>query len=631
MLKDHAITVLQAIYHVGQKYQRKRAWAALISTVLVFIVLILRRSIDADTLLTTYQLPVDTVLVAYAALIVVMGLAVVVEPTIRRELSDGKSTGAIVVIAGCLSFILTRPLIPDQGFRLSSYPFSLWLVIVHLIALLIVVVTYACSAPDQAPSRRIQRYAILVLIVLGLGLAFLHVASVGRFMRLDFPDEAELASLATSYAERGVLDRSYMASTFGIPDPVAPRYYALMGLWLRAVGISLVTLRVFALLVAAAAVLIVGFVLCRDSSLTLAQRLGGLVIMIASSVFVRTSHDIRQDIGLSVYGALVLAGLFFYFQRSDGQKKWLLLSGAALLVGLESIPVPSLIFAGVVGIIILMQDGFRAWRGGNRWRDLAVYGAGCTFAVAIYAAVRLLPDPAANLDRFLRYNQYYRAFNARSASLFDQLLSNARYSAALSPIELGLILAAIVLAIRSGSRTARLLTAALSIGMVAVPLFGGRSFAYLTLFTPFLAYAAAQALQSQRAVLIGVFVLIPALVAPPMADLAADIKANGNYFEIAEADLLTWQIPPGTTVVANDIFWFTLRPGRRFIGWGGVGIYAQENHIPIDEAFKQLGVDIAICFEPNKDICELVNPTLFEPPTNFVVTRGKYLVYQRKK
>ena len=116
----------------------------------------------------------------------------------------------------------------------------------------------------------------------------------------------------------------------------------------------------------------------------------------------------------------------------------------------------------------------------------------------------------------------------------------------------------------------------------------------------------------------------------PIRDMLTELRADWNAQTLAEADLLTWQIPPDVTVVADDVFWFTLHGDRRFIGWEGVTRYALMHDLAPIDALDALGVEVLICFEADDARCALARSDRFEPPREFIITRGRSLVYIRK-
>ncbi len=578
---------------------------------------------DAETLLTQYNITPSLVQWLYAILFTVLIAVFIYEPQIRHELADGKSLGAAAFLAGLTAIVLVKLNIYSQAFRLSSYPISLWLIIAHLIVLCAIAVALNVSEPSVLPSKRIVRYSILVISILIVVLSAKHLLSVGRFMGWNFLDEPDLANIATSYTATGVGARPYLASTYGIPDPMVSRHYLSTGLWLRAAGISLVTLREFALIVAVVTVLIVAIVLFRVPDMTFLQRLVGIAALIALSPFVRASHSIRPDIGLSVYGALVLMGLLFYFRT--GQRRWIVLLAGALIVGMETVPAAVGILGITVGIILLFYAKHK--RAGLY--DLAIYSIFFIIPVVLYFAIRLLPDIPLDLQRYLNFATVYRSFMSSSMLSLTPLGDHIRSSLVLSPVESVTIIGACIILIKSSEITDRLMVILMLLGVLAVSLIIGGGYLYMVMFSPLAAYIVARVYKGQLTVLIGAFVLLPALLAAPMTDLSAAIQDNSTQAEIAEADLLTRQISQRVTIVAPDIFWFTLHADRQFIGWFGLGLYVQENKISFSEAFDTINIDIAICFEANKDICDLIPPNLFAPPSAFYTPRGKYLIYRR--
>jgi hypothetical protein len=610
-----------------QTFLRSRSISliAVLSTILTLIVLTYRAPVDAEWLIRYYGIDAITLQQFYAGLIAVLLLVVVLEPAVRRELSDGKGTALLIAAAGLIAVLLVRLNFPDQTTRLRVYPFSLWLVIVHLMGLCALLVLLVTEQPLDSPTRRVRFYAGLVAAVFGVGLVGLHILSVGRFVQIDLPDEPWFASAATHFVETGRLSPTFLASAYGDPDPVMPGYYALIGFWLRAAGDSLLNLRLIPLALGLASAVIVTAALHRETPLSTAQKIIGVVTMLGLSAFVRASHNLRPDIQLAVYTALVLFGLLAFLRQKS---RWsALLMGAALYVGLEAVPTAALGFGAILGAALMSQCLRR-----RDWQYVLIYGAGCSAAGALYAAGHFLPNVQANLDQYRAFTLSYQQSNALGfANPFAWLGGYiTRFSLILSPVEIVVLGGAFALLIWRGSRQDRLIGLMVGAAFVLLPTFIRTSFGYMAMFAPFAAYAAARACRWQLVMVIGAFVLLPSLSAAPLQDMALDTSLNLNERLLAEVDLLTWRIPAGMTVVGDDVFWFTLHQNRRFIGWEGVWRYASIHQITPDEAVRELNVDVLICFAEEPDRCALASPEMYEPPIDFVITRGRYLIFVRR-
>ncbi|NDJ60848.1 MAG: hypothetical protein GYB67_06965 [Chloroflexi bacterium] len=600
----------------GWARQRLITLTAVASTAVVLCFVTSRAPEMAEVLWRDYGLAAEALPLLYAALLILTLAACAFEPQLRRELRDGRAL--VIGLAGVIAVAAMQLNGPGQVTRLYQYPLTLWLVIAHLVALSGLLALLVVARPLAPPEPRLLRYAVIAAVGWGVALSTYHVVSVGRYMLLDTPDEAELGSLAISAAAGGVLDRVYIASAFGTPDPVAPYYYLLMGGWLHTAGVSLETLRGFPLMVGVAAALITGAALWRWTPRSAA--IIAWVGLLSFSGFVRTTHNLRQDIGLAVFGALLLIALLGYWEGRRQRAIWLLAGGLSLYSGLETIPTAALTVAAVVGLVIAART--------RRFRPLLLYGLGCGVALGVYGFTRFVLDPT-GWERFTDYFAYYRALGNFRGGV-DRLVGYyGRFNLILAPAELLTISAAVVAVICCGTPTQRWVVVTAIGGLLALILGVGGSYGYLALFAPFIAYVLAVALRWRVTVIVGAFVLLPALAAAPLRDMAVEIDADLNRRLLAEVDLLSWQIPAGAAVVGDDVFWFTLGADRAFVGWNGLKVYAGVHDLDLAGALNALAVDVAICFEVDVAHCAAAEAAGFAPPTEFVITRGRYWVYQR--
>lgn len=568
---------------------------------------------------------------ASAGLLIVSLFVFVFQPQIRAAAASGKATALVLFLAAAGGFAAMIWLPRPQEHRLVTFPVAMWWAIAALLALAALGVWLVSLNPGDPPSRSIARSALALLIVLGAALALLHVVSVGRFMRFDMPDEPIVASSAVNLALHGRFTLAYDGDIYGYPDPSVARYYWLMGKWLALAGSTdLVTLRVFPLAVGAAASAIAALALWQISSFSLLQRLTGLVVLLALSPFVRTSHNLRADIGLAVYGALVLLAQVRLSEPTGRPLRWHFLMGVALFVGLETIPNYALAFAVALGLLELAWAADRSRRRIG-WRPVAAYAAGCALAGLGYAAFHFLPDISGQFGHWQDFVRVYADDNAhRAGSARGTLRYFWDFSTTLSPAELPLIAAGVIGALRGGSRLDRRLAALVLAGLLVAIYPQAASYGYLVLIAPFLAILVASLCRAERRVMIVVFALAPALVAAPLLDLGVETKANDNELLMSESALLTWQIPEGSTVVGDDRFWLTLSSeGRDFIGRRGVHAKMMLDGVDLPTALERLAVSAVICRE-NTPFCDEVGHTpLFAPPVDFTVTDGNYLLYRR--
>ncbi len=144
---------------------------------------------------------------------------------------------------------------------------------------------------------------------------------------------------------------------------------------LKALGISL-------LAQAQAAAALFGLALNCDYRLNAAEKLVGLAALLSFSPFVRMAHNLRADIGLAVYGAIIVWALI-EFDWSDIPQTVAFWVGLALWPALECVPTAGLALAAGFGGALLLPAYWQRSR-----RTLPVFAAGIGLALALYAAVR---------------------------------------------------------------------------------------------------------------------------------------------------------------------------------------------------------------------------------------------------
>ncbi len=606
-------------------------------TCLALYGLLSRQSYDAEWMQRWNHVDVGAFEFIYGVLIAVLLLALPFAPRIETALQKGRDV--ILILAAIASFMSMTLLEPVQDHRLFVTPFSILIIIIHVVlmtGLIVWISTRSGDSIDDLPLKSGSGEKLLtafygVVIVI---LIVLHIASVGEFLTIDTPDEPWLASMATNYAENDALSPSFIGSSYGTPDPILPRYYWLMGLWLRPAGSSLVALRLTPIFVLALALLIMIVLLWRIPNLTCLQRLSGIIILLSLSALVRTSHNLRVDVGLAVYGAVILWALLQMFSQKVQRKRWALIAGLALYIGLETIPFITMILAAVVGIMLV------GWLMSHRllrceWQSVFIYGVGCALSLGLYLAVRFLPDFQTQLSGYQRFSAVYAlqtGFGGVHFPLETLMNYHLRFSLILSPVEFITVVSVLVFCWRWGTSADRwlLLTFVFAWGIMQIS--ASFTYGYWTLFVPLVAYAAARALRSRRTLLIGSFVVMPALVAAPITDMLTAIQTRPNQTYLSSLDQMSANIPTGITIVGESAFWFTLHSQREFIGIDGFWIYSSghQEQTAADDV-KTLGVDALLCSEGNSSCDGIVATNLFNAPETYTINNTNYLLYWRSK
>ncbi len=513
----------------------------------------------------------------------------------------------LLTIAVALAALATLPPDPHERLLHTSLTFAA--------ALLLIVLS--CSAAAAAVTRgllpmALERFGAALLVLIALAQAAISLLSVGRYMALDLPDEPWLAATASNYAVSGSLTPPKQAWTYAITEPVLQRYYVLMGLWLRALNdTSLRTLRAFPLLVGIVAALVAAGLLWRTPALSRAARWGGLCALLAFSPFVRASHNLRADIGLALYGGLLLWAL-----NRPHSRRMAFGAGVALWIGLESLPTTALTVGGAAGLVLLVVQR----------RQAIVYALGGLIALGLYA-LRFLPDPASGLHTYATFVRYYDQTGLIGLRWPLDALWNyhLRFALLLSPAEVALFVLALVGLWQGARRTA--LTVLLG-GTLMLTGFTV-SYGYWAVFAPFVAYGVALALRGKR-LAVGL-VLIAAAAFTPLRDMSAALLTDANAQALAQADLMTGQFPPGIVVVADEIFWFTLHNQRNFIGWEGLERFALINTLSLREALVALQADAVICADSDTArYAQLLRSGLFAQPLRFRAGGQSYWIFQRR-
>lgn len=602
-----------------------RARAACAITVCAWIALLFTPSQSRTGLWADHHAALTMLQIGYAmmsgAALIVWRIDRRLRARLRAELCAGQPL--VVFLAGAVSITGMALLFPDPHARLLHPPFPLIVVGIHttLIALLIADTVYTPF------SSRARRYAWIVASLCSVALIVAHLTSTGAYMALDTPDEAELGSLAVSTARTGSLDRTYIGSAFGTPDPAAARYYALMGVWLRWSAPNgaipqFERMRAFALMIGVGMVALTAWALWRMEGRRAYGVMVGIGVLLAFSAFTRGAHSIRQDIGFGAAAALALYGLIAWHER--GQMRGLAWIAAGFYIGMETIPTAALVSFAVVGVGVIARPY------PTHIRIRAAIWLGVLFCVGVvaYLGVRLVGDETA-WARLQAYAAYYGSLGNFTGELGTTAVYYLRFNLALAPLEGIVVIGAFIAAWRLSMGRAqggRWIIGSGVGSMAAIILTIGGAYGYLVWIAPFAAFAAARAISQPRIAWIAAFIVLPSLVIVPLRDMNAAIIADSGRRELAEADLLTWRIPPGVTAIGEDVFWFTLADQRDFVGWSGIRAYAAARALSFDDAVRALDPAFMICLDP----CAMLSAELrtrFAPPFAFTITRGTYWVY----
>lgn len=611
---------------------------ALISTLVVASAIFMRLPYDSGWLSRYYGVDASLVAAAYIVLAVALAAVTIFTPRIERLLADGKTTALIVFAALQVSIFVALLNLPTQAQRIRTYPFTIGMVSLHLTLLAALAVIFVLRIAP--PHRYLKRYAILLAGIFAAALVFFQVASVGRFIEYDMPDEAWFGSQMLAVAQTGRIVTPLANDLYGNPDAITPRIFVLTGLWMRLVTPVLndpvMALRSFSLLVGLIATAITAAALWRSPHVPRAGWWIGLALLLGWTVTLRATHQLRPDYGMFLYGALLLAGLTAYWRH----RRWqiLLLLGLALCVGIESIPTAGLTAGGIVGVVIVAEAALRAWRSTDR-RLIAVlqptlaYGIGCAVAAGLYVAWHVLPNTViatSSYDQVI--GAYSRGGSLGARDFLSSYLDLLWLNLSLAPLELIVIGLALVRLVTSRQAVDRWLAIILVLITVSMPMFLSSTHGYFSVVVPIVIYGAARACQRRLVMAALAFALLPAMASLMIKDMAVDIHQNDNARYAAELDLLTWRIPEGSTVVADADFWLTLRENRVLYSWQGFSANRNALRVGDADAFLLLGVDYLICRDDGAILlsrCLRVYPGTYAEPFEFNITNANYLVFER--
>ncbi len=593
---------LQPKSWVGFLAERKIPLIALLVTVGILLGLIFgpNSKVEEQAMAQHYKLTLAQGQLLYAILTLVCFCVFLFAPRLRLLLTHPIAVGIILLLTLVSSFAVVRLTAPDVGYHLGLYPSRIWWIIAGIIFLngLLVI---ALGIASGLASKWIYRIALLLVVAAGAIMIVLYVVSIGRYKNIEDFDEPWMATIATNYAQYGTME-----STYGGPqgDLFSPRYYLLMGLWLRTVGQSdLVALRAFPTLVALLTTILVGVFLFRLPSLNNLQRTIGLMVILGSMPFLWSAHNLRPEIGLAAYSALVLITAYRFFNTSNASRWWLVVMGISLYIGLETIPTYAFAFAFVIGLIIIIH-AFRWPLKRLLWREVGAYLIGCIAGAGIYALIHFWP-----LSRLDGLPLYLKIYSYTSTGRFLQptwLLNGMALMNAISPIEIVLV-AGLLMWIAWRSRGTDRWIAAIFWGAVITAFFPwSATVGYLALLAPFMAYFAARLSSTRTAAAVTTFVLLPALISMPIYDVMDNVTRDQNLRFTNAAAFLNDKIPEGSKIVGHDQLWYVLHNNRTYIGWPGVRIAAEINSSDFIQAVRWYKPDFVIC-QVDSSECQSLN------------------------
>jgi hypothetical protein len=174
--------------------------------------------------------------------------------------------------------------------------------------------------------------------------------------------------------------------------------------------------------------------------------------------------------------------------------------------------------------------------------------------------------------------------------------------------------------------------ASVGLGFVLLLILFRLSYSYMVVFAPFIAYAIARVTYPWKSNISPLMaLLLVSLIAVPVIDLTWSIQARPNQAKLDTIDVLSPQFPSGTTIVGEDIFWFTLHDQHPYIGINGFYNYIAIKNTDILAALKQLKVDALLCDKSTTSCQMLVDTGYFDLPTENKIGDSNYLIYWSKR
>ncbi len=571
----------------------------------------------------------------YAVWGVVLVLAFVMEPLLRRELRQGGALSGIALLGLLVAGLSVLWLADDQPFRLFRGVPIVSVAIAYTVAMAALTVLLAVDAPLAAPSRRMMRYATAWLAVMIVSLVVAHGVSVGHFARLDDVfDELMLTGNMTNFATNGRLTSSFLNEVYGTFDPSTPRYFLAGGLYLRLLGNqSLTALRSWPLVVGMVGAGLMALVLWREPGLRLWQRLLGLVLLLAGSAYVRMTHNMRMDIGLVVYATLMVL-LVMTAVRSPKPGRLYFIAGLILYIGLETQSFVALLHGVAYGLVMLIQVAIAhrdPWWQQLR-RSAIPYAMGAAVACTLFLIVHFVPETQDRIVAVRSYGEIYADTTHSVGQGFPlrHWPRSFRFSLLLSPVEPFVIAGTLALSLFAVPVRIRwfAITATLSVLLNWALL--NNAHGYNNVVLPIVALCGAYLVRHRFALMAVVFVLLPAYVAAPVHDMVHATRAERNQQLIRELSLLDWRIPDGAHVVGSDVFWIVLQQRTQYTGASALKYIGFRHNVDdlSPDILAYLNPDIVICNPDNESwLCSIADEYYTAEPIVFDITDATYHVY----
>ena len=604
--------------------QRRTSLFAVLSTALTGLFAFTLPSTQVTWINTASPLSVPQLQIA--ALLTFVGTVILfsIEPYIRQEIRLSHAQWLTVAVASTITIISLIGLPQNDQFArlLNPKPFITWSV-TQVAVLGFCMIALTGSWLNRPTTPRLRYYAAGLLVILTSTLLTAYTLGVGEYQRLYLPDEPWLVSIATNFAQNGQISASFLGSPYGTPDPSAPRFYVLMGYWLRWAQPEnlFIATRWYIFAWGMTSAVLFALVLRFIARLKIEQVLAGTVTFLSFSAFLQTAHYSRMDVGLVLYGVVLLA--FMLLHSRQQRRRWLIAAGLLMYPGMECVPTVPIVLNGLFGLMLVVY-AFQAEQRRPLLQHVIIYGLACALAGSIYATIHLLPDLSGNLQHYQAYvsDWYGEKRGITPLRLVTYILT---FMSQISPLEIPFLVFIGYHALRlPGSPRHIFFFSAAAFVLISVQSIS--SYGYLAALAAFTGYLAAVTMSNRRQIVIMAFFLLPALAASPIRDTLTARSQQENQQRLAEHALITWQIPEGSRVLANDVFWFVLQDKATVYDVRALEIHASQHQIPREDALRALNIDVFIC-EAGNDNCAL-GQVISTTPQPFNITNHEYLIYK---